>query len=408
MHSAERSYSDKAFIQELRLVSNGEGAIDWIIGGFYRDQDTRSTQVNYLRNFYNWAWAAWDCCAVGDDDFRYNREENFKDKAVFGELTWNVSDTFRMTGGIRYFDIDTENDTFMGVGLYDTFSINEEVYFEDSDSDTLFKFNASWDMSENSMLYGTFSQGYRRGGTNAVPLSGVFAESPAWLRYGPDSTNNYEIGIKGTGDSSFYNVSLFYVDWKDIQLNTATTYWGFYAAQNGGKAHTQGIELEYDKFFGNNWHVNAGYAYTKGELDEDMWSADNIYIVAPDGQKLPGLSKHTLNAMVENIQDMDNGWQWVNRLSAYYQSKSENAISSSPSFAQTLDGFSVWDFNSSVMIDNWTVGLFVKNLFNKRGEVGVYKEEYMGTAPSEGYYGNGAKSIVARPRTIGVNVSYDF
>jgi outer membrane receptor protein involved in Fe transport len=408
MHSAERSYSDKAFIQELRLVSNGDGAVDWIIGGFYRNQDTRSSQVNYLRNFYNWAITAWGCCVVGDDDFRYNREENFKDKAVFGELTWNVSDTFRLVGGIRYFDIDTENNTFMGVGLYESFSINETVYFEDSDSDTLFKFNASWDVNENNMLYGTFSQGYRRGGTNAVPLSGVFAESPAWLRYGPDSTDNYEIGIKGTGDDSFYNVSLFYVNWKDIQLNTATTYWGFYAAQNGSKAHTQGIEIEYDKYFGNNWHFNAGYAYTKGELDEDMWSADDIYVVAPDGQKLPGLSEHTINAMIENIQDMHNGWQWVNRLSAYYQSDSENAISTSASFAQTLDSFSIWDLNSSVMIDNWTVGLFVKNLFNEQGVVGVYKEEYMGTAPEQKYYGNGAKSIVARPRTVGLTVSYDF
>ena len=408
MHSAERDYSDEAFIQELRLVSNNDSAVQWIVGAFYRDQDARSTQVNYLRNFYNWAWAAWDCCAVGDDDFRYNREENFKDTALFGELTWNVTDAFHLTGGLRWFDQKYKNNTFMGVGLYDTFSVNDEVYLEDSDSDTLFKLNASWDFNETNMLYTTFSQGYRRGGTNAVPLTGVFAESPAWLHYAPDFTNNYEIGIKGTGNSSFYNVSLFYVDWEDIQLNTATTYWGFYAAQNGSDAHTQGVEIEYDKYFGDNWHFNAGYAYTKGELDADMWSADDIYIVAPEGQKLPGLSEHTINAMIENIQDMSNGWQWINRLSAYYQSDSENAISTSARFAQTLDSFSIWDLNSSVIIGEWTVGLFVKNIFNELGVVGVYKEEYMGTSPEQNYYGNGAKSIVTRPRTIGVTVSFDF
>jgi outer membrane receptor protein involved in Fe transport len=408
MHSAERDYSDEAFIQELRLVSNSDGPLQWIVGGFYRDQDARSTQVNYLRNFYNWAWAAWDCCALGDDDFRYNRQENFKDTALFGELTWNVTDTVHLTGGLRWFDQKYKNNTFMGVGLYDTFSVNDEVYFADSDSDTLFKVNASWDFNESNMLYATFSQGYRRGGTNAVPLTGVFAESPAWLHYAPDFTNNYEIGVKGTGNNSFYNVSLFYVDWEDIQLNTATTYWGFYAAQNGSDAHTQGIEIEYDKYFGDNWHFNAGYAYTKGELDADMWSADDIYIVAPEGQKLPGLSEHTINAMVENIQDMNNGWQWINRLSAYYQSDSENAISTSARFAQTLDSFSIWDFNSSVIIGDWTVGLFVKNIFNELGVVGVYKEEYMGTSPEQNYYGNGAKSIVTRPRTIGVTVKFDF
>jgi outer membrane receptor protein involved in Fe transport len=408
MHSSERSYSDEAFIQELRLVSNTGGAVDWIVGAFYRDQDTRSSQINYLRNFYNWAWTSWGCCVVGDDDFRYNREENFKDKAVFGELTWNVTDSFRLTGGLRYFDLDYENDTFMGVGLYESFSINEQVSFDGSDSDTLFKFNAAWDFRENAMLYGTISEGFRRGGTNAVPLSGVFAESPAWLRYGPDYTTNYEIGIKGTGNNSFYNVSLFYVDWEDIQLNTATTYWGFYAAQNGSDAHTQGIEIEYDKFFGQNWHMNLGYSYTKGELDADMWSADEIYVVAPKGQKLPGLAEHTLNAMVEHIWELDGGKQWVNRISAYYQSDTENAISTSARFAQELGSFSIWDFNSSLMFGDWTVGLFVKNLFNEEGVVGVYKEEYMGTSPEQNYYGNGAKNVIARPRTIGLLVSWDF
>ncbi len=408
MHSAERSYSDEAFIQELRLVSNTEGSIDWIVGLFYRDQDTRSTQVNYLRNFFNWAWAAWGCCAIGDDDFRYNREENFKDKAVFGELTWHVSDTFRMTGGFRYFDIDYKNDTFMGVGLWDSFAVNEQIRFEGSDSDTLFKFNAAWDVRDNAMIYGTISEGFRRGGTNAVPLSGIFAENPAWLRYGPDYTTNYELGIKGTGEGMFYNVSLFYVDWQDIQLNTGTTNWAFYAAQNGSSATTKGVEVEFDKSFGNGWRMNLGYTYTKGDLDKDMWSADNVYIVAIAGTKLPGLAEHSINAMLENAFELGNGWMWVNRLSAYYQTETENAISVSPRFAKTMGSFSIWDFNSNLMINNWTVGLFVKNLFNEEGLVGQYKEEYMGTAPEVKYFGNGGKNIIARPRTIGVSVTFDF
>jgi len=408
MHSGTRSYSDEAFIQELRLVSTTEGAVDWIIGGFYRDQDTRSSQVNYLRNFYNWAWAAWGCCAIGDDDFRYNREENFKDKAVFGELTWNITEAFRLTGGFRYFKIETVNDTFMGVGLWDTFAVNEQIRFEDSDSDTLFKFNASWDFRDNAMLYSTISEGFRRGGTNAVPLSGVFAESPNWLRYGPDYTTNYEIGIKGTGNSSFYNVSLFYVDWDKIQLNTATTNWGFYAAQNGSSATTKGVEIEYDKSFGEGWRLNLGYAYTKGELDKVMWSADDVYIVAPAGQKLPGLAEHTFNAMLENAFELNNGWQWVNRLSAYYQDDTENAISISPRFAKTMDSFSIWDFNSNLMINNWTVGLFIKNMFNEEGLVGQYKEEWGGTLPEDHYYGSTARNIITRPRTIGLLASWSF
>ncbi|MEE4218997.1 MAG: TonB-dependent receptor [Xanthomonadales bacterium] len=410
MHSAERSYSDEAFIQELRLVSNTEGMFDWIAGAFYRDQDTRSSQVNYLRNFYNWAWTAWGCCAIGDDDFRYNREENFTDTAVFGELTWNVTGTFRMTGGFRYFDLDYDNDTFMGVGLWDTFAVNEQIQFSGSDSDTLFKFNASWDLNDNAMLYGTISEGFRRGGTNAVPLSGLFAEDPAWLRYGPDTTTNYEIGYKGAGNGSFYNISLFYVDWQDIQLNTTTTNWAFYAAQNGSSATTQGIELEYNKSFGKGWRLALGYAYTTGELDSVMWSADDVYIVAPKGNTLPGLAEHTANVMLENAFGMSNGWLWINRISGYYQSETNNSISeTSAALSATMGSFSIWDFNSNLAINNrWTVGLFVKNMFNEEGLVGIYKEEYMGTSPEQHYYGNGGKNIIARPRTVGVLATWNF
>ena len=139
-----------------------------------------------------------------------------------------------------------------------------------------------------------------------------------------------------------------------------------------------------------------------------MWSADEIYVVAPKGQKLPGLAEHTLNAMVEHIWELDGSKQWVNRLSAYYQSASENAISTSARFAQELGSFSIWDFNSSLMFGDWMVGLFVKNLFNEEGVVGVYKEEYMGTSPEQNYYGNGAKNVIARPRTVGLLVSWDF
>ncbi|KAA9133228.1 TonB-dependent receptor [Marinihelvus fidelis] len=410
MASAVRGYGDEAFVQELRLVSNTDGALDWIVGAFYRDQDNSSSQYSYLRGFYRWTAAAWDCCVVDDNDFRYDREENFTDTALFGELTWNISDTFRLTGGFRSFDNEYTNHTFMGVGLYTSFAIDDEVTFEGDDSDTLFKFNASWDVSDDMMLYGTVSEGYRRGGANAVPLSGTFAEDPAWQVYDPDTTTNYEIGLKGGDARSFWNVSLYYVDWMDIQLNTATTNWGFYAAQNGGDAHTQGVEFEYDRVFGGGWHASVGYSFNQGELDETFMSADDAYVAGVKGAELPGLSEHTINVMLENTMTLGNGWDWNNRISGYWQDDMKNHISdTSASFSATLDSFALFDFNSTLAVsENWSFGLFAKNLFNEKGVSGVFTENYMGTDPAQNYYGSGAKSVITRPRTIGVSVVYDF
>lgn len=409
MASAERTFGDEAFVQELRLVSNTDGAVNWIVGGFYRDQDNLSTQYSYLRGFFNWTAELWGCCVVDDNDFRYERNENFEDKALFGELTWNISDTFSLTGGFRSFDVDYFNDTFMGVGLYTSFGFDDQIQFSGSDSDTLFKINAAWNFSDDMMAYGTISEGYRRGGSNAVPLSGVFAEDPAWQTYGPDSTTNYELGIKGGSGKHFWSAALYYVDWKDIQLNTATTNWGFYAAQNGGDAHTRGLEVEYDTFFAENWRLKLGYSYNKGELDEDFLAADGAYTAGRDGWELPGLAEHMLNAMVEHNTSFNNGWGWNNRLSAYYQDETKNHVNPDSTLAATFDSFSILDFNSTLLIDErWSVSLFIKNLTNERGIVGEFTQGYMNTDPSQNYYGNGGKSVISRPRTIGMAVIFDF
>ena len=140
-----------------------------------------------------------------------------------------------------------------------------------------------------------------------------------------------------------------------------------------------------------------------------MWSADDIYIIATDGSKLPGLAEHTVNAMLENVYDMGNGMQWINRITGYYQSDTKNNISdTSARYSQEFDSFSLWDFNSQVEIGDWTIGLFAKNLFNERGVVGIFKEQNMGTSPEQNYYGNGGKSVIARPRTVGLSVTYTF
>src|SRR3546814_18710676 len=50
----------------------------------------------------------------------------------------------------------------------------------------------------------------------------------------------------------------------------------------------------------------------------------------------------------------------------------------------------------------------MKNLTNEAGVTGVYTEQYMGTLPAEGYFGNGSKALVTLPRTVGLTVGYRF
>lgn len=406
---AIRSYDDEAFVQEIRLVSNTDGAINWVAGLFYQDQDQNATQFSQLRGFFNWANAAWGCCVVDDNDFRYERDENFTDKAAFGEITWHVSDRFRLTGGVRYFDNSYKNNTHMGVGLYTGFHTDDFVTFKGNDSDFLFKVNAAYDINEDTMLYGTISEGYRRGGANAVPLSGTFAEDPAWQRFAPDSVTNYEVGLKGFLNQVQYTMSVFWIDWSDIQVDTSTTNGGFFAAVNGGDATSKGVELALNGRTNNDINWGLGYAYVDATLDNQFFDPTGAPIFgAGPGATLPGTPESTFNLSLDKSFSFDNGWSLVPRVSGYYQSASENFLGGSPRTAQTLDGFSLWDFSATLGSARWYATLFLKNAFNEEGSTGVFKEEAFGTSPEQNYFGNSSKWFIAQPRTYGITLGYNF
>lgn len=411
MASAVRTYSDKAFVQEMRLTSATGNALDYVVGLYYMDQKTGSSQQSLLRGFKRWwdAFSGFPAAVSGDVDFDYSRRESFEDRAAFGELTWHLSDDVQVTGGLRYFKSDFSNDTYMALPLYVGFAPPTNASFDSNDDGTLFKLNASWRFAGRNTLYGTVSEGYRRGGSNAVPLTGTFAEKPAWQRYEPDSVVNYEIGIKGASAGFQYSVAAFFVDWDDVQVNTATPNWGFYAAQNGGKARTAGVELDISGALTDRINYSLGYAYTKAELRDDIARPDNpAAIIAVNGAQLPGTPQSTISASADYTLPLANASQWITRINGYYQSTTTNAISLSPTFNTQLDAFALWGLSTTYATDRWDATLFVKNIFNEEGVTGLFTEAYMGTAPALGYYGNGSKQFLSLPRTLGVTVNYRF
>jgi outer membrane receptor protein involved in Fe transport len=418
MATANRFYQDKGLSQELRLVSNGSQTLDWIVGLFYMDQDTASGQDSLMPGFSEWALASGfaDTLAswggvLGDQDFYYRDQRNIKDTSVFGELTYHFSDSLRTTLGARHFRNDISNDTVIDLPLYPGPS---DVSSHVKDNGTLFKVNLAYDWSQNSMLYATISEGYRRGGTSAVPISGGFAENPAYLNYGADSVLNMEVGIKGNTGRHFYSVSVFNADWDDPQLNIPTPNWGFYAAVNGESARTQGIELELRGYLTQALQYNFGYTYVDAKLTADLIAPSgsaanpNTYIYAQNGEQLPSMAEHTLSAGLSHSYDLGSGYYLVSSASAYYQSASRNALGSNPNFAIDLDSFWLANLGTSLYAEHWTLSLFVRNLFNEDGVTGTLSEGYMGTAPEQSFYGNASKDYISQPRTIGMSVSYQF
>jgi len=411
MASAERTWSDRSFIQELRLVSDTGGKVDYVAGLWYQDQDLFSTQDSYLVGFKRW----WDAFApgaagavTGDQDFLYRRAETFEDKAIYGELTWHATDRVHLTGGLRWFDNESRNDTVINLPLYTDLFSETEATFESSEDDVLVKANVAIDVGDDELVYVTYSEGYRRGGSNAVPLApSNFSEDPAWQVFTADTVENYEIGIKGTVGALRYDLSVFQVDWKDPQLNTATPNWGFFVVANGESAESRGVELQLSGTAGDHVSYGFGWAYVDAELSEDFISPVGT-LFAPGGDPLPGAPENTLNAALDWRTGVMGDKEFIAHLDGYYQSSMRNSIGTSEVFNVPLDGFQIWNTAFTLAADQWNASLWVKNLFNEEGITGTFTELYMGTAPALGYFGNGAKDMISLPRTIGVSFNYTF
>jgi iron complex outermembrane recepter protein len=426
---AERGYTDETFVQELRLVSNESIAnIDWLVGAFYLDQDQTVYQNSWNpgMNEFNEA-----CRATGDAvcdnfwprfysglterDFEYRRDVTFEELAVYGELTYNFSDSLRLTGGLRWFDNETVNDTIMGFPLVVGWTSSEVPQSTDEDDDILVKLNLSWDVSDSAMLYGTYSEGYRRGGANAVPSvdnGDPFGEpnAEAIRTYDSDSVSNYEIGIKGQTERMAYTVSAFYVDWQDPQLNTTTAWYGFYIADNGDEASTSGIELELNGSLTDSMGYHLGYTYVKAELEADFFSTQTDSLVAPKGSTLPGTPENVFTASMDYTWQLTSGMDLIGRANAYYQSESENFIDEEAPQAQTHDDFWLFSGSLALITQNWDVTLYGKNLGDEEGITGAFPSSHWSfdTGSFESWYGNGNRQMITQPRTIGLAATYRF
>lgn len=419
-------FEEEALVQEFRLVSNdSDGNMDWSVGVYYMDQDREVNNFSYLLGLNEYGDA---CTALGaacpdsgqwwmtgdplsEIDFYYVRRENFTDLALYGEVTWHVADNWHITGGARWFDNELTNDTAMDFPLFEGAVVPFNSFPSQKEDDIQLKLNVAWDISDSMMAYGTYSEGFRRGGANAVPTSGFFAElNPETVMfYKADTVQNYEFGIKGSTDKVRYSADVYYVDWSDPQLNTATVWWGFFMAQNGDSAQTTGLELEAQILLSENLELELGFGHVKAELSSDLVNPQTGGVTALDGHRLPGTAENTATASLKHSFDMSNGLNLTTRLSGYYQSDSINSVTDN-TLQDKFSGFSIWNVAATLGDESWSATLYVKNIGNDQAITGNYPSAYMSTDTGtfENYYGNNQRQYLATPRTIGLALKYNF
>src|ERR1700677_196560 len=271
--------TDKAFTEELRLVSKQSGPWDWVAGAYYNNRTQTLSQVEPILGFASWSQLPGTGQPPGcptfnpvscpypsfgdviqyykggvrpslnpdpDLNFTLDRHVQFSDFALFNETSYHFTDKWQATAGARVFWQHYDQSLVQTLPMCGTFCSQsgtaENGLTEDSNAkgfrNQIFKFNTSYEIAPHTLVYVTWSEGFRRGGVNALPIGNCYyCETPALLTYNPDEARNAEVGIKGSvGHASSYTFTLYNIDWKDPQIEAYTVTGGFDFVPNGNTA----------------------------------------------------------------------------------------------------------------------------------------------------------------------------
>ena len=417
------------FTQELRLVSQSDSDLNWIVGGFYNKTDTDASSREFTPGFDQFAVDNFGGAQLRPDSLEYLEITGSKvtESALFGEVGYQVTDKLDITIGARFYEYDVESkaafDFPLANTLYEGAAPDEvSVNFEENeagDNGNLFKFNAKYQFTDSVMAYATISEGFRIGGSNGlVPCPTPLPEdqqtgcgTPDEMLYDADTTTNYELGFKSTWMRSqlHFNAALFNVDWDNAQIAGATTVGQLPYLSNAGSANAKGIEIATRAILSDSFTAYATYAYTKAELTSDapyLFNADGTD-GAKGGDRLPGSPEHQFSMGINYQTEVFND----KTLDINYGLTAQSDVISKVGLrdnGEALPGYSLSNISAKLTADAWSTTLYVDNLFNKYAVTSVRRSDADITTANGADIQRNYGYFINRPLTVGIKFNYKF
>jgi iron complex outermembrane receptor protein len=317
---------------EVQLVSNYDGAFNFIAGLYYFNSDESQytdfvergfglMQGDAVATYYAGAidsgtflgvpgWqpglyqfysaligAPFEATASGDGGFLYYGQNLLETTAtaVYGQLEYQLNDELKLTAGLRY-----SNDEKTGsddVFAYLSVPKNQHM-LDDSWSKVTWRIQADWNVDKDTFVYGYLSTGYRSGGFNLGA-----ATSGAVDVVDPEELTALEVGYKKSLFDNNANLSLaaYYYDYTDIQVQSTFTQGGITTNgfDNAAEATVLGLEAELQAWLTEDLRIIASYSYTNSEYD-DYTAIDSTACAILGECDVQDLSGNQLNMAPEN------------------------------------------------------------------------------------------------------------
>ena len=412
---------------EFRIASPTDKRLRLIAGLFFQQQ-RHNIEQNYIIDALGSTLAV---TGTTNNVWLTKQIRQDRDYAAFGEVTFDISDKLKATGGIRVYNYNNSLKGFFGYGP--VFAANfgtttgtlqcfgpavvsgspcTNVNKATKDTDFTHKLNLTYEIDDDKLVYATWSTGFRPGGINR---RGTLPP------YGGDTLDNYEFGWKTSwADRKFrWNGAIYQLNWDGIQLSLLGQS-GLTEIQNAGKARIRGIETDIGYRDGG-LTLNAGMSYNDAKIRTPFCRAASTSstcatpagnsILAPSGSRLPVTAKFKGNAIARYEFPL-SGLDAHIQTSVNYEGKRKSDLRTrQQAIVGNFDAFTTVDLSVGVASGSWTAELFATNLLDSGGVVnrGVQCIETVcgdedNLTPSGGKF----YDTVIQPRTIGIKLGTKF
>lgn len=371
----------ETFVTEVNFLSRGESDLQWVVGAFYMDE---TSPVQVYRDNRN------------TDTFRVSAstidtELTNESKSVFGQIDYRFNDAWALDFGLRYSQDEQEYTRFMipGPPPPGCFPCTTDA----DSSETTGRVGLKYFASDDVMLYGTVSRGYKAGGINL---------DPRLADYDPETNEVAEVGVKTTvADGRLrVNGAVFYSEYDGIQLSALVPLGPAFIPNtlNAAPAEIYGAELELTGQFGG-LGFNLGVSALQSEFTEAAFLTDsqtNSNRLVPEGSVVPFAPEFTANAGVQ-YEFLLGDMTLTPRVQVSYLD--EQLSTPFRYVATTVPSRTITDLRVTLVpMDNLRIEAFATNALDK---------EYISAQVQDASSARGGM-IFGAPRQYGVRAKYDF
>ncbi|MBT7334986.1 MAG: TonB-dependent receptor [Gammaproteobacteria bacterium] len=267
------------FTQEINLISNQSlfGKLDWVAGVFYLDTKVDISILERLDFGFDGTFDPFtleDIFAFGGDvGFISDSKPKRTSSSVYGQGTWNHSDSWRTVFGLRYTedDVDSEVTNFYGRSGTDILKTSSEKLTG--------RLVVEHDFNDRTMGYMSFTRGFKPGGSNLTyGRENVVAPIVVLPTFDEEVVDAFEVGLKTdlVDGRVRINAAAFYYDYEGLQYQATDPEVFEGGVGNIPEADIFGAELELSSYVTDSIILDVRLAWLETEISDDYLALDNV------------------------------------------------------------------------------------------------------------------------------------